>query len=154
MDRERTGDICHPVHRGDARLTALRGDAARKPARPTSALNASPKSAGVLAQLDAGRARPQRPKPMTRAYTRALSGRTKAGVWFGAHDTLAADETRSSVRVPSSRPLSGCERAWRREVAAPKDAATSTFWRLFGDQSGKIWLYRAKIHASEPRSTE
>jgi hypothetical protein len=29
---------------------------------------------------------------MTRAYTRALSGRTKAGVWFGAHDTLAADD--------------------------------------------------------------
>jgi hypothetical protein len=28
---------------------------------------------------------------MTRAYTRALSGRTKAGVWFGAH-TLAADD--------------------------------------------------------------
>src|SRR5215208_3798716 len=101
MDRERTGDICHPVHRRDARLPALRSDAARNPARSTSALNASPKSAGVLAQLEAGRARPQRPKPMTRAYTRALSGRTKAGVWFGAHDTLAADggcRTKGSVR--------------------------------------------------------
>ena len=58
MDRERTGDICHPVHRGDARLTALRSDAARKPARSRSGLNASPNSAGVLAQYDAGGARP------------------------------------------------------------------------------------------------
>ena len=58
MDRERTGDICHPVHRGDARLTALRSDAARKPARWRSGLTASPNSAGVLAQYDAGGARP------------------------------------------------------------------------------------------------
>ena len=43
--------------------------------------------------------------------------------------TTASDETRSSVRVPSSRPLSGCERAWRHEVAAPKRPHN----RLFGD---------------------
>ena len=80
---------------------------------------------------------------MTRADTRALSGRTKAGVWFGAHDTLAADETRSSVRVPSSRPLSGCERTWRHEAAAPKGREID-FLATFGDLSGKSWLCRAK----------
>ena len=42
MDRERTSDICHPVHGGNARLTALRSDAACKPARSRSGLNASP----------------------------------------------------------------------------------------------------------------
>ena len=33
MDRERTSDICHPVHDGDARLTGLEQRRACKPAR-------------------------------------------------------------------------------------------------------------------------